>query len=168
VSITLDNKINFWTPRLSSIVDMPEFNAKEFGAWLRQKREELRLSVTELALRAGLSKQYVSLLERGEKHLLTNKPTQPALDKVERLARVLEVDPAEAREIAGYSAQNVRDKPHSVAEFAERLQEMGFDFYSFSLDETAELGPDDLQDLIDQIEANILFKTRRKKEASIR
>lgn len=60
------------------------------------------VTATDLARRANLSKQYVSMLEKGADHILTNKPVQPALDKVERLAEVLGVDVNEAREMAGY------------------------------------------------------------------
>jgi transcriptional regulator with XRE-family HTH domain len=144
------------------MLDMPEFDAKIFGAWLRQKREVLRLSVTEVAEKSGLSKQYISLLERAPIHLLTNKPTQPALDKVERIARVLEVDPAEAREMAGYSARNGHlEKPQNAAEFAERLREMGFDIQT-SFDWEL-IGPDQLQEIMDMIESNLIAKAKRIK-----
>lgn len=142
-----------------------EFDAKRFALWLRAAREHARLSTTRLAEMAHISKQYVSLLEKGDDHLLTNKPTQPSLDKVERLAVVLAVDIDDARELAGYPRRNgVNTKPQNVAEFIERLDQMGFDFYGFSAEDAETLTPDDLQDLMDQIETNIMVKVRRKKE----
>lgn len=102
LSIERDTKIYLGTRRLSTIRDVPEFNAIRFGAWLRGKREDIRFSVTELAEMAGMSKQYLSRLERAEEQLLTNKPTQPALDKVENLAKALGVNVNDAREMAGY------------------------------------------------------------------
>jgi transcriptional regulator with XRE-family HTH domain len=162
LSIERDTKTYLGTPLLSSIRDVAEFDAKVFGAWLRDKRENLRYSVTELAAMAGVSKQYLSRIERAEEQLLTNKPTQPALDKVEDLARALNVDVSEAREMAGYPSRNGRrPKPQNAAEFAERLQEMGFEIQTdFDFEK---LGPDDLQDVIDMIEANLLGKVKRRK-----
>lgn len=162
LSIERDTKTYLGTLPLSSIRDVAKFDAKVFGAWLRGKREDLRFTVTELAELAGVSKQYLSRLERAEEQLLTNKPTQPALDKVERLARALNIDVSEAREMAGYTSPNGhRSKPQNAAEFAERLQEMGFDIQTdFDFEK---LGPDDLQDVIDMIEANLLGKVKRKR-----
>lgn len=104
MSSVLDNKINFWTKNLSIILDVSQFDAIKFGKWLKEKREAIRpkLSITALAEKADVSKQYISLLEKADKHFLTNKHVQPALDKVERLAIALEVDLNEAREMAGY------------------------------------------------------------------
>jgi transcriptional regulator with XRE-family HTH domain len=53
------------------------------GALLRQKREERRLTTTELGLLAGVSRHMIRLLERGERNA--------SLILVRNLERVLEV-----------------------------------------------------------------------------
>jgi transcriptional regulator with XRE-family HTH domain len=165
LSIERDTKIYLWTPPVSSIRDVPEFDAKKFGSRLRARREELRYSVTELAEMAEMSKQYLSRLERAEEQLLTNKPTQPALNKVEKLAVLLRENVDEFRELAGYGPRNGhRDKPQNAAEFAERLREMGFEIQTDFDWEI--IGPDQLQETIEMIEDNLIRQAKRlKKEA---
>jgi transcriptional regulator with XRE-family HTH domain len=75
-----------------------------FGKWLRQKRKEKFLSMEELGKRAGMAKQYISVLERGEPHALTGKPVTPTVEKVEALAKALDADINEARAAAGYAS----------------------------------------------------------------
>lgn len=89
---------------MSIIVDVGDYDAARFAKWLKTTRENYRpkLSITDLAEKADVSKQYISLLEKGADHHLTNKPVQPALDKVERLAIALDADINEARRAAGY------------------------------------------------------------------
>lgn len=102
MSIINDNNLYLWTSSPSIILDMGEFDAQKFGSLLKRTREAAGLSTTALALRADVSKQYISMLEKGSDQLLTNKPTQPALDKVERLAKAVGADINEFREMAGY------------------------------------------------------------------
>lgn len=167
LSITPDNNSYLLTHPLSIILDVAEFDAIKFGDWLKNARETLRLSVTELANRAVVSKQYVSMLEKANDQLLTNKPTQPSLDKVERIATVLGADIDDARELAGYPRRNdYNSKPQNVSEFVERLAEMGFDI-QLSAD-YEKLGPDDLQDLLDDIEAKLLLKTSRQRKELVK
>lgn len=104
MSIDIDKKKDFWTQNTSIILDMGDFDAVKFGKWLREKRENFspKMSVTDLAEKADVSKQYISLLERAEIQVLTNNYVQPGLDKVERLAIALDTDINEARAMAGY------------------------------------------------------------------
>lgn len=86
--------------------------AEAFGDWLREKREEARLRQSDLAESAGISKSYISTLERGGEHPLTGKEVRPAIDIVERLAIALRVPIDEARQRAGYApAYNVAVSP---------------------------------------------------------
>ncbi len=87
-------------------VDVKENRAKAFGEWLRQKRKERHLTMEELGRKVGLSKQYLSVLERAEPHALTGKPVTPGIDNVDRIAAALEVDSGEARRMAGYASDD--------------------------------------------------------------
>jgi transcriptional regulator with XRE-family HTH domain len=53
---------------------------------LRRLRQERSLSQEELAHRVGINRNYVGMIEREE-----NSPT---IEMIERLAKVLQVDPA--------------------------------------------------------------------------
>ena len=55
--------------------------SRAFGAHLRRTRESAKVSQEELAHRAGLSRNYVSLLERGLRN--------PTLNSMAMLARAL-------------------------------------------------------------------------------
>lgn len=74
-----------------------------FGLWLLNRRKQARLTQGQLAERAGISTSYVSTLERGAAHHLTNAPPQPKLDIVDSLARALGATINEARLEAGYA-----------------------------------------------------------------
>jgi len=65
-----------------------KFSSAPFGARLRQLREAAGLSVTELALRAGMQRTHVHALESG------GKGRQPSWLTVSRLALALGI-PAE-------------------------------------------------------------------------
>lgn len=70
----------------------------------------------------------------------------------------------DARLAAGYAPRSTYAKPQNPAEFVAALERMGFEM-QFS-GELAELGPNDLQDLLDDIYAKLLFKTRRKEDTT--
>lgn len=80
-----------------------------FGEWLKRKRDELRISGGDLERRSGVSRQYISNLERNVVSQTTGKPIQPSLEKVDALARALGVDIGEARLAAGYAPVNRAD-----------------------------------------------------------
>jgi transcriptional regulator with XRE-family HTH domain len=60
---------------------------KAFAANLRREREALGLSQKALAHEAGMHRTYIGSVERGECNI--------SIDKVERLARALGLEPAE-------------------------------------------------------------------------
>lgn len=60
---------------------------KVFGQAVRSRREKLGISQEELADRAGLHRTYIGDIERGRRNV--------ALRNICRLARALEVPPAE-------------------------------------------------------------------------
>lgn len=67
---------------------------KNFGLWLKRKREERGLTVRQLAKFSGVSSGYISQVESGKR----NTPTQKILSK---LARPLKVTLQEIYEAAG-------------------------------------------------------------------
>lgn len=76
-----------------------------FGSWLKNKRTAIRLSGAELERLSGVSRQYISNLERELVYERTQNPVQPSVEIVDKLARALGADPDEARLAAGYAPQ---------------------------------------------------------------
>jgi transcriptional regulator with XRE-family HTH domain len=75
-----------------------------FGVWAKKARTEAGLSLEELATKAGISKQYLSVIERAAPQNGTNRPVIPSREVVEAIAVALDLAPEVAREVAGYSA----------------------------------------------------------------
>lgn len=61
--------------------------AEEFGRRVRERRIQLKISQEELAEHAGLHRNYVGGVERGERNV--------ALNNIVRLAAALDLDAAE-------------------------------------------------------------------------
>lgn len=114
-----------------------ESRQKDFGAWLRQKRKESFLSMEALGRKVGMSKQYISVLERAANHALTGKPVTPDREKVVALAKALRADPDEALKLAGYASEQ-KNLPDFLYEIdfslfdAKDLQEID-EFLKFKL-----------------------------------
>jgi transcriptional regulator with XRE-family HTH domain len=79
-------------------------HVERFGVWTRKHRTEQGLSLEDLATKAGISKQYLSVLERAAPQNGTNRPVIPSREVVEAIAVALDLAPEVAREVAGYSA----------------------------------------------------------------
>lgn len=77
-----------------------------FGDWLRNKREELRISGADLERSSGVSRQYISNLERNVTSDLTGRLIQPSVEKVDALAKGLGIPVDEARLAAGYAPES--------------------------------------------------------------
>lgn len=104
-----------------------------FGDWLRRKRAEARLSGPDLALRSGVSKQYISNLEKNMRQPISNELVQPSREKVDALARGLGVSVAEARLAAGYAPP---DRPDDTELTIDMILPSGYE----DLDEAARGG----------------------------
>jgi transcriptional regulator with XRE-family HTH domain len=132
-----------------------------FGERLREKLEDAGMRAAELARRSGVTKQNIGRLLNQTPHSITGALPKAEEETVIKLATALGWDVNEALLAAGYAPRNgTRAKPQNAAEFAQRLADMGFEIQTdFNFEK---LGPDDLQDVIDQIEANLLIKARRK------
>lgn len=74
-----------------------------FGKWLEAHRKHAGLTQKELSIRAGCTRAYISLLERGIVESKTGRPIQPGRDIVDALARALGVPIPVARRAAGYA-----------------------------------------------------------------
>ncbi len=72
------------------ISGMKEDELKQFGQKVRQMREALGYSQEQLAVRAGLHRNYVGGIERGERNV--------GLRNLIRLAQALECTPSELLE----------------------------------------------------------------------
>lgn len=68
-----------------------------FGNAIRQIRDELDMSQTELAARAGLDRTYVSGIEHGERN--------PSLTSVFKLARALGIAPSQIHALGERTAR---------------------------------------------------------------
>ena len=124
---------------------------KTFGRWMQHKREAANLTQEELAASVGLHVKTISRIENGD-------PSKRVT--IERIAQQLGVDKVEALEQAGLIAPRPQQKkPQNPLEFVELLRDAGFEI-QFDAD-LSHLGPDDLQDLLDDINAKLLFKTTK-------
>lgn len=81
--------------------------SQTFGKILRRRRKEAGLSQEQLALEAGIQRNYVSLIERGI--------NQPTIGMLYKLANALQLSPMEL--VADIEAQLV-----SEADFHERIR----------------------------------------------
>lgn len=138
--------------------------AMSYGEYLRQKRNEARLTQEQLAKRAGISANYVSALERDEPNARDGSPRRPRIEKVERIAKALSVDPNEALDAAGYKGEP--KKPTTAKEALELIAKMipGFEgvlLYDGLTDENAERLLEDFKTLME------LQNRRAKKESDI-
>jgi transcriptional regulator with XRE-family HTH domain len=78
-----------------------------FGDYLLEKRKTRKLSQEDLAADAGLSRNYISVIERNQPHHITGAEPQPSRETVKRLAAALGVPDAEALNAAGYSGATI-------------------------------------------------------------
>lgn len=145
---------------------MPETSAAEtIGNLILRRLKDLNISKAELAKRVGVSRAYIGDLANQTAKTQTGF-YRPGPEIVQKLAHELQVPASEILNAIGYTTERngaQPSKPQNVAEFLERLSAMGFELYRFSAEDLEELGPDDLQGLIDQIQDNILGKARRRK-----
>lgn len=106
----------------------------QFGISVRRWRKELGYNQEELGKMAGVSKQYISNLERAEPSSYTGEPTQPSVEVVDSLAKALKRPIQEMRDLAGYGIRETgmeTDKDDQQAQ-AERAGELIKDFLSLT------------------------------------
>lgn len=94
-----------------------------FKEWLKNARKKAYLSQESLGKKVGVSKQYISVLEKGEPHPLTNKPVTPKREIVEALARITGADLNQGLKLAGYASDIVIPEGFIVEGFEDLEQE---------------------------------------------
>lgn len=93
-----------------------------FGTWLKQTRDEKGVSGVELEKKTGISRQYISNLERGSKTDKNGNLIRPSRDKVIALAKALRANTDEALTIAGYASES--QSPQFSPEINELLTKL--------------------------------------------
>lgn len=73
-----------------------------FGEWLLRTRKKQGLTQAQLADRIGVSKQYISTLERDAPHGVTEARPTPSAKVVKKIATGLDAPESEALRAAGY------------------------------------------------------------------
>ncbi len=97
-----------------------------FGDWLKRQRKKRGLSQSDLWRETGISKQYISGLEKNARQLRSGKLIRPGEDKVDKFAHTLGVPVAEARRVAGYASPATlgdTTKGQRAAEYVDGLPE---------------------------------------------
>ncbi|WP_457028731.1 helix-turn-helix domain-containing protein [Kitasatospora sp. P5_F3] len=86
-----------------------KFEAVSLGQYVREHREQLGLTVRQLATRAGVSPAYVSRLENDQYH-------EPTPSTVRHLAEALELEPEDLYALSGYTV------PHELPGYTAYLR----------------------------------------------
>jgi transcriptional regulator with XRE-family HTH domain len=129
---------------------MSPVNVPAIGAYIREQREQAKISLRQLAQAAGVSNPYLSQIERGLR--------RPSADILQQIAKGLRIS-AEALYVqAGFLEDRppgleVRDAVRADPELTERQKQMLLDVYESFRKETADrrtvvvgetVSPDDL------------------------
>ena len=94
-----------------------EYTDKTFGVCIRKRREELKISVRELASKIGMSPVYLSDIERGNRTAPIGTGTKK--DYMAELVRELQISPAEEEafyEMAAVSVDRYEDVKSYLAQ----------------------------------------------------
>jgi transcriptional regulator with XRE-family HTH domain len=136
----------------SELSDEAEARWRAFGVWFKNERELVGKTQEDIAAETGIHVKTISRIENGA-------PTKRGTVQV--LAKSVNASMNNALARAGFLLEApTPSKPQTVAELVERLNDMGF---PIQLDADIDhLGPDDLQDIMEDIEAKILYKARKK------
>jgi transcriptional regulator with XRE-family HTH domain len=113
---------------------MSPVNVSAIGAYIREQREQAKISLRQLAQSAGISNPYLSQIERGLR--------RPSADILQQIAKGLRIS-AEALYVqAGFLEDRppgsvVRDSVLTDAELTERQKQMLIEIYESFRKETA-------------------------------
>lgn len=89
-------------------------NLIELGTFIHTKREEVGIPLAKAAQKAGIGRSTLWIIERGEDPK-TGKPSRPSKDKLERLAEVLHMSPAETEELLSLADYHVARQPSQAS-----------------------------------------------------
>ncbi|MEQ1762854.1 MAG: helix-turn-helix transcriptional regulator [Pyrinomonadaceae bacterium] len=125
---------------------------RQFGRLYKIKREQAGLTQEDVAKKTLMNVKSISRIENG---------TPTKRETVQLLAMAIDWDMQDALEASGYLERiEGSRKPQNAAEFVKVLSDMGFDI-QISAD-YEKLGPEQLQELIDDIQAKLMFRASRK------
>jgi transcriptional regulator with XRE-family HTH domain len=129
---------------------MSPVNVDSIGAYIREQREQAKISLRQLAQNAGISNPYLSQVERGLR--------RPSADILQQIAKGLRIS-AEALYVqAGFledhpSTSMVREAVLTDPELTERQRQMLVEIYDSFRKETAlALAAEESQDSDDDLE----------------
>lgn len=147
---------------------LEELDAEAFANWLRTAYDRSSFkTLTQLAAAVGSNKATISRLMTGAPQTLTGKPSKPRVDLIIRLAKALNADETEGLFYGGHPVYGKPyKKPTNLAEFLEALEALGLEQFDFAANEEAlsKLTPDDFEELLERIAADVHLMLRRKKK----
>lgn len=122
------------------------------GAIVKKYRKEHHLSMDAFAEMSGLSKAYISMLEKNE-HPKTKKPISPSLNTIEAVARVMNCD---VYHLVNQLTENTSSNSDFIAEEQDKshtdiIQESSA-AYQISKHVDASLTENQIAEIIDYIE----------------
>ncbi len=128
---------------------------RDFGSWIKEKRDKAGLSQDGAARRAEIDRQQWYRIENG---LSGTKR-----DTVIRLAVALSADPNEALQRAGFASEQPfeRPKPQTVKDLLDRLDELGVGINLYGGIEGLPDDPDTLDAILRDIETVLALRVRR-------
>lgn len=143
---------------------MSPVNVTTIGAYIREQREQARISLRQLAQNAGISNPYLSQIERGLR--------RPSADILQQIAKGLRIS-AEALYVqAGFLEDRppgsmVRDTVLAAPELTERQKQMLIEIYESFRKETALAAGGDEGDEAEAAEAAEVARELAPDEAAL-
>lgn len=98
----------------------------KFGDWLLQVRKRGNLSQEKVAERAGLSKNYISIIERDKRHPVSGSLPLPSRETVISLAHAVNQPEHIALQMAGYAHEEIeasQSDEHTLLTYFRELDE---------------------------------------------
>lgn len=135
------------------------------GDWLKKNRKKLGLLQSDVAKRAGVSVSYISTLERGQKHSITDAKLTPERHKVIAIAKAVQGDPSELLGLYGYLPLSMSSgKPQTLGELIDILETLGVENIHFANEDAMKHAtPDDLQAALDAVKLALEITINRKR-----
>lgn len=153
VHVHVTKNINLFDNPLTTIAGQMG-NAEQFGTWVRDKRKELRLTVEAAAKQIGISKQYLSVIERAAPSPYTGKPITPKIETIDAIAAALELDRDEARLAAGYAPQ-ATGPPENIEQFLAALEKLGVPIEVQAMGGLESLHPEQYRAILEHLAATV-------------
>lgn len=127
----------------------------KLGEIIRKHREENNMTMDSFAQKAGLTKGYISMLEKG-KHPKTQKPIDPSLSTIKQISEVLGIELNDLLQMLDDEQPiNLKDNLSSQDKYEIKTIAAHHDDYDFTEEELAE---------IEQFKEFIRMRKRQKEE----